>query len=292
MVRLSVLRWSVATLALVGARPVLANPIQLTGNVGNDFALTDPSVRKIDVGKKATDVGPSPFMTQNGWTSGWAIKDIRLSYDKATDTLSVGLNTFNNGAGQPAIVGDADGNGDPGGASPQMAAAHGVDYAHLGGHESVAIALAPDRKFGENVAGTPLIIAGVPADKAAAGTGIDGFTVAQYRNVDLGLGYNFGQAATNTPGALAFDPSAAHPGFEFTIKNFSKIAGLDPTQGFWVKAYAGSPDDVVVGEAALDFTRVPALDQQNIPEPTTILGWSLVVGVAAARWHLQRRSSV
>jgi hypothetical protein len=292
MVRLSAWVWSVAALALVGARPATASPIQLTGNVEKDFPATSKDVRVIPVNSTPNDVGPSPFIAQNGWVSGWAIKDIRTSYDAATDTLSVGLDTFKDTAGRQAIVGDADGNGDPGGASPQMQAAHGVDNPHLGGHKSVAVAFAPDGKFGSTSPGNPVVIAGVPADKSTAGHGIDGFTVAQYRNVNLGLGYNFGPTLAGNLGALAFDPSAQHPGFEFTIKNFSKIPGLDPTKGFWISAYAGSPDDVVVGESALDFTRVAAFaaeQAKQLPEPATLLGWSLVVGAAVIRWRHRSR---
>lgn len=288
MVRVSVLRWSVAILALFGTRPVLANPIQFSGYVENDFNFKDPNVRVTNVASSPTEVGPSPFMTQNGWVSGWAIKDIRTSYDAKTDTLFVGVNTFTNAAGQRAIVGDADGNGDPGGASAQMQAAHGVDNPNFGGHKSLAIAFAPDGQFGPSAPGAPVVIAGIPADKQFAGPGINGFTVSQYRGVDLGLAYNFGKTLNDHMGQLAFNPSAEHPGFEFTITNFSKIAGLDPTKGFWIKAYAGSPDDVVVGEAALDFTRVAAFAQEQIPEPATILGWSLVAGAAAFRWRRRR----
>jgi hypothetical protein len=290
MVRHSAWLWTAAALALVvGARPATASPIALTGNVEQDFPATSKDVRVISVDSSPNDVGPSPFMAQNGWVSGWAIKDIRTSYDPATDTLSVGLDTFKNAAGRQAIVGDADGNGDPGGASAQMQAAHGVDNPHLGGHKSVAVAFAPDGKFGSTSPGAPVVIAGVPADKTEAGTGTDGFNVAQFRNVNLGLGYNFGPTLASNFGSLAFDPSAQHPGFEFTIKNFSKIPGLDPTKGFWVAAYAGSPDDVVVGESSLDWTRIPAFSAEQIPEPATLLGWTLVAGAAALRWRLRNR---
>ena len=58
MVRLSVLGWSVAALALIGARPALAGPIQqkLTGNVEQDFPSSNPDVRVINVNKSPSDV--------------------------------------------------------------------------------------------------------------------------------------------------------------------------------------------------------------------------------------------
>ena len=290
MVRTSLLRLSlaVATLALFGARPVPAGPINLTGNVVSDFSATNPNVNVTPVMSSPLDVTESSFIPANGWVSGWAIKDIRTDYDAATDTLYVGLNTFKNAAGQRAIVGDADGNGDPGSASPQMAAVHGVDDAHLGGYKSVAVAFAPNSAPGSSTPGTPVVVAGVPADKTEAGTGTDGFNVAAYKNTQLGLGYDFGKTLTNNAGSLAFDPSAAHPGFEFTITNFSKIAGLNPQNGFWITAYAGSPNDVVAGEMSLGLTRLPALSAQNIPEPAALLAWSLALGGGAAVRYRRR----
>ena len=82
----------------------------------------------------------------------------------------------------------------------------------------------------------PVIVAGVPGNKSQAGTGLDGFTVAKYapaggaggRNHDLVT--SFGKTLTSGMGNLAFDPSAAHPGFEFTITNFSKLLGANPLE--------------------------------------------------------------
>jgi len=289
MVRYNVLRWSLATLALFGARPLLAGPIGFTGLVENDFKKTDPTVQIANVSDNPTNIGPAQFMNDKGWVSGWALKDIRTSYDAGSDTLSVGLNTFKNKAGATAIVGDSDGNGDPGGAGPDMVKAGGIDNPHLGGHKAVVVAFAPNSSVNPTNAGTPVLMAGVPADKATAGPGLDGFSVASYKASDLGLAYKFGSTLNDHLGALAFDPSAAHPGFEFTIKNFSKVAGLTPTKGFWTAAYAGSPDDRIAGEAALDFTRFKAISEQNIPEPATVLGWTIVVGGAALRLRKKTR---
>ena len=292
MVRKGTICYGLATLALAlfGARPAQAGPITFTGTVAKDFNPVDPNVRVTAVTTNPDNIGESKFILDNGWVSGWSIKDIRTSYDFKTDTLYVGINTFTNSKGVTSIVGDADGNGDPGGASPQMAAAGGVDDAHLGGHKSVAVAFAPDGAHGPVSPGTPLLIAGVPADKSSAAQGtLDNFTVAHYRNVPLGLGDNFGQLITNNPGSLAFDPSAARPGFEFAINHFSKTSGIDPTRGFWIEAYAGSPDDVVAGEAALQLTRIGAFAPQGIPEPSTVLSWSLVTAAGLFRLVMRKR---
>ena len=42
---------------------------------------------------------------------------------------------------------------------------------------------------------------------------------------------SFGQTITAGMGNLAFHPSAQHPGFEFTITNFSKLLGTNPANG-------------------------------------------------------------
>lgn len=292
MIRRRLFGFGLATITWFGARAVMASPITLTGNVENDFNPTNPDVRVLSVLSDPTQAAPKDFMIQNGWVSGWAIKDVRVAYDGNADTLYVGFNTFKNGQGLPAIVGDADGNGDPGGASAQMTKAGGVEWAHLGGYKSVSIAMANNDIKNPAVHGAPVIVAGVPADKTAAGPGIDGFTVAKPLGPN-GVAYNFGKSITdaqgNPVGALAFDPSKEHPGFEFTIKKFSQISGVDPTKGFWLSAFAGAPDDVIVGSTALPFTRVPAFSEQNIPEPGTLVAWSLVAAGAAV--GVRRRST-
>jgi hypothetical protein len=287
MAPLRSLRWSIAALALIGARPVLANPITFTGFVANDFSASNPNVNITPVSNSPLTVGPAQYIVNAGQVSGWAVQDIRTSYDTASDTLYVGFAGFNNSKGVPAIFGDADGNGNPGVTGAQMAAAGGVNTAHLGGDKSFALAVAPSLASNSTLPGTPAIIAGIPADKTFAGPGTDGFTVASYVNPTLGLSNSFGAKLPNYQGTLAFDPSAQHPQLEFTIKNFSKIPGIDPSKGFWIQAYAGSLNDVVVGEMGLDFTKVPAFASgaQNIPEPAALIAWTLVAGAAALRYR-------
>jgi len=164
------------------------------------------------------------------------------------------------------------------------------DPAHLGGDKSIALAIAPVNSSNVTQPGIPLVIAGVPADKTKAGAGIDGFTVSQYNAAYAsdGLGYQFGQTLPQFTGNLAYDPTPAHPEVEFTITNFSKIPGLNPANGFWIEAYAGSAVDGVAGEAGLAWTKVPVNAAQqipNTPEPTTWLAWTLVIGTAACRFR-------
>ena len=260
-----------------------AAPIQFTGNVANDFnPATNPGVVVTPVSDNALNIGQPPSDTANGWISGWSTQDIRTFYNASNDTLYVGIDTFANSKGQYAPFGQA--NGDPTGKPTAN------DPANLGGDKSIAIAFAPVSTTHPSQPGTPLVVAGVPADKAMSGSGtIDGFTVSKYYATSAssdGLGYAFSQTLPQYTGNLAFNPSPAHPQLEFTITNFSKIPGLDPANGFWIEMYAGSAVDGV-GEAGLGWTKIPITEAQNIPEPTTWLAWALMSGAAA--WRLRRK---
>jgi hypothetical protein len=276
--------WSFAILVSIGlgSSAALAAPIQFTGNVANDFPLTNPSVFSAPVSSNPLNIGQSDWITNRGWISGWSIQDIRTSYDASSDTLSVGINTFKNAQGQYAPFGQA--NGDPSGTPTSY------DPAHLGGDKSIALAFAPVNATNVSQPGAPVMIAGVPADKTTAGTGIDGFTVSQFdpSRASAGLAYSFGKSLPQNMGNLAFDPSPAHPQLEFTITNFSKIPGLDPSKGFWISAYAGSSLDGVAGEAYLAWSKIPASAEQTIPEPTTWLAWTMAACVAAWRFRGRR----
>ena len=111
----------------------------------------------------ALNIGQPAWITANGWVSGWSIQDIRTYYNGSTDTLSVGIDTFANSKGQYAPFGQA--NGDPAGTPT------GYDPANLGGDKSIAIAFAPVNTTNPSQPGTPLVVAGVPADKSMSGSG-------------------------------------------------------------------------------------------------------------------------
>jgi hypothetical protein len=282
MLRRYVFGPTLATLALLAARPVSADPIPLTGNVERDFALTPGNgvVQVVDFPRSdgtsnPMDVAQTDWMTAEGKTTGWNIKDLRLAYDTKSDTLFVGVNFF-------GTAGDADGNGNPSGADARTSAAGGIDLPNLGGRESISVG------FDLRNRGVPDIIAGVPGDKAKAGPGIDGFTVAAYNSNNAGLGFSYGNTLTNHLGQLAYDPDAAHPHFEFTVTNFSKLPGLDTAQGFGVRVFAGTPDDVVAGEDQIPLTHVafPKVETQ-VPEPATLLSWAILSG--GAGWRLRSR---
>jgi len=281
--------WSLAFLVLAGFHPsaLTAAPITFTGYVTKDFnPANDVNTVVTPVSSNPLSIGQSSWITNQGWVSGWSIQDIRTNYDSGTDTLYVGFNNFKSPSGAIAPLGQA--NGDPSGAATPY------DPAHLGGDKAVALAIAPFNTVNPSQPGAPVAIAGVPADKTTAGTGTNGFTVAQYdpSKVSNGLAYQFGKTLTQAAGSyMAFDPSTSHPQLEFAIKNFSKIPGIDPTKGFWISAYAGSSLDGVAGEAYLSWSKVPANAEQNIPEPTTWLAWTLVSGAVALRLRNRRPAS-
>lgn len=273
-------------LALVAARPVAASAITFTGNVANDFS-SDPGAFVIPgLGSNPTaDIAQAPWMNQNGDITGWAIKNIDVAYNQATDTLYVGVQTYTNSHGVQSIAGDAYGTGQEGNVAQQTASG-GVNPPNFGygdptSDKSITLAFASSNPTNPSQPGTPIFVTGIPANKAANGPGIDGFNVAQYASNPGGIQSSYGATMTNNLGALAFNPSAAHPDFEFTIANFSKIPGINVNQGFWIQAYAGSAQDGAVGETSLPFTFVPTPQPQEIPEPTTVLAWTVLAGGAA-----------
>ena len=320
MVRRSVFRWPVALLALGWACPVGAaaviptvgpvpgtqvSPLFATGNVEQDLPATSKSVTVVP-GQAMNAVYQPQWMTDAGLVNGYVMKDIRLSYDQKTDTLSVGVNFY-------GIAGNTDGSPD-GSTNPKTAAAGGTNTPHIGGDKSISIGFAPaGTTAGANA--DPIVVAGVPASKTGSPAGsLDGFNVATVNPTALhtsGLAQAYGTTLANNLGSLAYDPSQAHPDFEFTIKNFSKIPGLNAlTNGFYISAYAGTGSTIIIGKSAIPDTLVgsPLQQPQNLdnppppinppgppqvqtPEPTTILAWGLVAGAAGLRVRRRIRPS-
>jgi hypothetical protein len=282
------LRCSLIAVLLLCARSSFADPITFTGNVAADFPSTNPSVIIIPHSDVPDHLAQPAWMTQAGLVSGWNIQDVRLGYNAQTDTLSVGVNTF-------GIAGDVDGKGNPVMVDPQLAAAGGSNAANFGGDKSMAVGFAPaSLSSTPNNPPPPVIVAGIPGDKTQAGAGLDGFTVAKYAPSGTSGGTNydlvtsFGQALPAGMGNLAFNPTAAHPGFEFTISNFSKLLGANPLNGFYVSAQDGSISSVVTGK---DYVPSTLIEAQQIPEPTTWIVWAGLAGGLAWRFRRSRRTS-
>jgi hypothetical protein len=260
--------------ALAVATPSAAGPITgggWTGNAELDFPSMQDGIITL-VNPKYPTTNPEAFIAGSNLSPGWSIKDIRLNYDRSSDVMYVGVNFF-------GIAGDADGNGDPGTISPALIGKGAVDMPNLGGRESITIGLDMTRS------GRPNVLAGVPADKRQAGSGLLGFGITSNLGLNAGVGYSYGSTLSNNVGGLLFNPSAQRPDFIFSIANFSKLPGYDPENGFGLIAYAGTPDDSFPEEGVL-FPRVAF---GRIPEPATVLGWTTVIAVGAAWRHARRR---
>ncbi len=287
-----VLRLSVIVAAVLCVQSAVAAPITFTGNVAADFnPATNSNVIVIPHSNVPDHIAQPAWMTSAGLVSGWNIQDIRLDYNAQTDTLYVGVNTF-------GIAGNVDGNGTPGSPSSQLTAAGGSDPANWnapGSDKSMALGFAPAALTSTpNNPPTPVIVAGIPGNKAQAGTGLDGFTVAKYApmggsgspNYDLVA--SFGSTLTAGMGNLAFQPSAQTPGFEFTISNFSKLLGANPANGFYVSAQDGSINSVITGK---DYVPSTLIEAQQIPEPTTWMVWAGLAGGLAWAHRRSRRNA-
>lgn len=294
MVRKKRLGAVVATLALLGAGTASAEAIKFaTGDVEKDMPADSSAITTVP-GRDYDSNGRNAGIGLDGYT----MKDLRLSYDAKTDTLAVGINYY-------GIAGDLNGKGEtPGVYNPP----------NLGGGKSITVAFSPVATSG-NGAGTPVIVAGVPVDKSnpilkpdGSPATLNGFKVATYNPNGVGaLGAMYGSNLAANTGDLAFNPSAEHPDFEFTIKNFSKIPGLNAlTKGFYIQAYTGTGTTILVGKSQIynTFIKPPTLQPQDIlnpvspgntplppkvPEPTTVLGWAVAIS-AVAGWRARRRA--
>ena len=265
----------VIALATAPVASTIADPISATstGNVETDFPSGTTGITTL-VNPKYPTNDPASYIARNNLSPGWSIKDIRLYYDKATDTMDVGVNFF-------GIAGDADGNGNPGTSSTSNGF---VDMPHLGGRESITIG------FDFLHTGQPQVLAGVPGDKTQSGSGNRRVQYHPEPRQRPGPLQQLWQTLTSNMGNLVFDPSAAHPDFEFTIKNFSTLPGYNPNSTFNLIAFAGSPDDGVE-EEGVRFSGVSGeVIHPSVPEPATWLAWSLgLAGVSAFNRFRRRR---
>lgn len=238
----------------VEAAPPL--PPTLTGDVSADFAgyagvynLFDPQ-----------DVGLPPNAPP-GTISGWDMNRVRLYYDAVADKLYVGIECLG------VICGDVDGDGDPGGTSSWLANNGGVDKPDLGGSESIAVYLDPDRDgvfdiavgvgsfMGDDTGDfdiytyNPLGAPGVHPDPTLFGSFYDMFPVTN--------------RLPNTH-MFVFPQTPGKPDFEFVIDDFSTIPGISVyndtvTFGIEVRAGANGQDDGI-GEDIVLLNTVTAIE--------------------------------
>lgn len=285
--------WSLALGVLIGIGSSTSHASglkSLTGNVEADFDRSNPDTKTVVVNDtNPTGIGQSSWITNNGWISGWSVKDIRFNYNSTNDILYVGINNW---AGPNGLAPFGQANGDPSGTPTSYDPAH-LGYGDPNSDKSFAVMFSTLNPSDSKQPGAPVIIAGVPADKTQNGPGIDGFNISTVdtTRLDSGLGNMFGKSLMGTGpnslgGNLAFDPSPSHPQLEFSIKNFSKV--IDPAKGFWIQLYAGSGLDGVAGETNLVYPISSLVPQISTPEPSTVMAWVLMTGGVA--WRVRSRS--
>ena len=148
--------------------------------------------------------------------------------------MYVGIQGFKNVAGQEEIFGDDLGQSQS--RARRRATASTASATTRSGLKSIALAFAP---VATTAAGqtpdraSPAIIAGIPQDKSNRAPARS--TASPSRNTTGNglLPYSFGQPSP-TGATWPSTRRRAHPDFEFTINNFSKIAGINPANGFYI----------------------------------------------------------
>jgi hypothetical protein len=289
---------AVALLGLIAPAAGRAGTIPFTGNVENDF----PLVKGNDIRVVIDNPNPTPpdgtiptgnprdidlpaWMKSESKEPGWNFKDVRLYYDRASDSLAVGVNFY-------GVGGDVDGDGNPDVTDARTSASGGRDEARFGGGETVSVGLDlnNDRR--------PDIIAGIPIQKPAGQDGIASFTLAKYKDTPSGLAFGYGDKSIGSTNLMDFlgrksiETSLAAPDMEFELLNFSQLGKLfdpkfDPLSSpMGLVAFAAGMNDVIVGEDSVPYSAVSP--QVIVPEPATLLAWGTVLAGGLA-WRFRHR---
>lgn len=241
----------------------------LTGNVAVDFPENKPGV--IVIRPNPNDpafVKPliPPNLIDLIKVSGMELSGIRMEYDRATDTLSIGMEQpANQKTGQPVIAGDIDNNLNGGTVDPAVLAIVDdpdsfIDFVNLGGTEQMGILLDLNKD------GVIDIVAGV-ASVNNSPDGFKGFQVARYAGGST-FSPQFGERLTQFEGDSSIQNTPANGALEFKIANFSQLyASFNPgatrNQAFDLSmaGFAGSGNDDGITEAFLPLAAV------QIPPP-------------------------
>jgi len=213
---------------VMGASPAFTGDVEVDFPTGPDFlTFPDPNGQNVFV----------PGHPSAPMSSGWDIKDVRVTYDSATDILYVGLNSYQ-------TVGDADTDG----GEATMTYGTGVDVPNLGSGESVSVYFDLDQD------GNWDVIAGVP-DAAA----FSGFTVTNAIGTTPGIAVFGATDLSAHLGTVYWNPPS-DPDLEFTILNFSTLSAQGGELGaFDIGAFMGSLVDDFI-EDILDGSTSPAIN--------------------------------
>jgi len=238
--------------------------VNFTGNVAIDLPATEQPGVVVFNSSNTPDIQHPiipPSLQSLIPVSGFDISEIRVSYDAADDTLSIGLNqppaNPSNPSSGSVIAGDADDNGNAGTVNPavETAAPGFTEFYALGGPETMATFL----DF--TGTGIPQIVAGFSSVPPAA-TPTDPSPQKPYEvalaipNISNPHGEpSFGTPLPAFTGNVYLNNSAAHPNLEFNIDNFSQLYKLEtgkaltPSSVIGIGAFAGSPDDIGISDA-------------------------------------------
>jgi hypothetical protein len=266
--------------------------VNFSGNVATDFPATQsPGVVIFNSSNTPGIITPdTSFYGSLIPTSGYAISEIRVSYDSVDDTLSVGF-------GQPpadipsdptgqVIAGDADDNGNAGNVNPavlaldpfftEFPALEGqniemysfLDLADTGTPDVVA-GFSPNQPFnppGFNTAN----MSGSPSPNPQAPKP---YEVAQAVPTSMpNTGPGFGTLLPNNTGNVYLANQAAHPNLEFSITNFSQLylqetgQALTPSSVIGIGAFAGNDSTAHIGDAFFPENTF-TLSQATVPVP-------------------------
>ncbi len=240
----------------LGHRQLLA--VNFTGNVITDFPATQqPGVVVLPDNAAvihpifATNTPQQQQVANIIKVSGFDIKEIRLSYTPADDSLSIGLGQPNNQISTPArpvLAGDADNNGDSGTVNPAVSALIPgfQDPGSLGGSETMGafLKLNPLSQYD--------IVAGYSSNAISPKQ----YTVAMAQDASTpGVfpGSNFGTSLPTNTGNVFLVNDQSHPNLEFSIRNFSVLykaqtgQTLTGTSTFSIGAFGSSLTDSASG---------------------------------------------
>lgn len=257
--------------------------VNFTGIVQNDFPASqspgvvvlpdNPNVIHPNIAPalQATDPATGiPYVPQSGFN----ITGIRVSYDSADDTLSVGIDqppSGRPGDPLPVIAGDADGNGNDGTVNPGILTLPGfsgfMDFPDFGGSETMAVFL------DLTGSGSPDVVAGYAQN--------DPRSPKQYQVAQAVVNPgnpsgppSFGTMLPQFTGNVYKVNSPQHPGLEFDINHFSQLyfqetgKTLNPKTTVSMGAFAGSADDIGISEAFFPpakFSIGPATQPPHCP---------------------------
>jgi len=266
--------------------------VNFTGNVPVDFPATEkPGVVVFNSSNTSGIQLPiiPPAFSSLIKTSGYAISEIRVSYDATTDTLSVGLNQPpadpSNPSSGSVIAGDADDNGNAGNVNPAVLALDPLfdEFPALEGQD---IQMAAFLDLAD--AGEPDVVAGfsptqppLPPNQSPPPPGVPNPLAPKPYQVAVAIPNSgnpqkgiptFSTPLPNNTGNVYLFNSAAHPNLEFSITSFSQLYlaetghALTPSSVIGIGAFAGSLHDGGISDSYFPENTF-TLAQATVPPP-------------------------